>query len=308
MQSGAARFHARSRRVRLDRPVRRSRTTRTCASTQRAENFPVALRVLPARPAHPPRRGLRRRARDRRPRRRGARRPDRAADRRSAPTWRPIWDGGAPAGAGAAPAGAAPCAACGLTAAAVRRPDRGEPARPDALSTTRPTPTCVAYCELSANPVGRIVLEVFGASTPRAGRAVRPDLHRAADHRALPGRRRGPPGRPHLPAAGRPRPVRRRPGPTSTRARRRPRCARLIAFEVDRAAALLDVGPAAARPAARLGPAGGRPATWPVGGPRSIALRRADWDVLPACPHGPTCRRGSRSSSPCSWLAGGWRS
>ena len=55
---------------------------------QGAENFPVALRVLPRATAHASGRGLRRRPRHRRPRRRGSGRPGRAADASSAPTWR----------------------------------------------------------------------------------------------------------------------------------------------------------------------------------------------------------------------------
>ena len=48
------------------------------------------------------------------------------------------------------------------------------------------------YCALSADPVGELVLGVFGAGDARADRAVGLDLHGAAAGRALPGRRRGP--------------------------------------------------------------------------------------------------------------------
>ena len=62
----------------------------------------------------------------------------------------------------------------------------------------------VEYCALSADPVGHLVLHVVRRRDPRTDRAVRPRLHRAAGHRALPGRRRGLRRRPGLPARRRP--------------------------------------------------------------------------------------------------------
>ena len=67
----------------------------------------------------------------------------------------------------------------------------------------------VGYCRLSADPVGRVVLHVADAATPRTDRVVRRRVHRPAGARALPGRGGGRRPRPHLPARGRPRARRR---------------------------------------------------------------------------------------------------
>ena len=63
--------------------------------------------------------------------------------------------------------------------------------RPD----TRPGRSCRAYCAALGRPGRRAGPGRPGAVQPRADRALRPDLHGAAADRALPGRRRGPPGR-----------------------------------------------------------------------------------------------------------------
>ena len=51
-------------------------------------------------------------------------------------------------------------------ARAVRAADRGEPARPGAGAPTRPSTTSSTTATLSANPVGELVLHVFGVATP----------------------------------------------------------------------------------------------------------------------------------------------
>ena len=155
---------------------------------QEAENFPVALRALPAEVRAAPARGVRRGARHRRPRRRGP--GDRTAllTRLPAPTSAPIWAGGepqAPVLRRLAPHGAR----VRPVATAVRRPGRGQPARPGPRPRTPRSTTCSTTAALSANPVGLLVLRRLRRAQPGPGGAVRPDLHRAAGHRALPGRR-----------------------------------------------------------------------------------------------------------------------
>ena len=81
------------------------------------------------------------------------------------------------------------------------------------------------YCALSANPVGRLVLHVFGVGTPARVALSDRVCTRPADHRALAGRRRGP-----RRAAGSTCPARTWRGsacaePTWPRRRRRPPCA-----------------------------------------------------------------------------------
>jgi squalene synthase HpnC len=139
------------------------------------------------------------------------------------------------------------------------------------------------YCELSADPVGRIVLGVFGAATParvtwsdRVCTALQLVEHWqdvAEDRRA---------GRIYLPMADLsrfgvvPADLDRAPTPPAVR--------RLLAFETDRAEDLLRSG----RPLvgelrgwARLAVAG-----YVAGGLAAVdALRRADFDVLTATPH-----------------------
>jgi squalene synthase HpnC len=140
----------------------------------------------------------------------------------------------------------------------------------------------LGYCELSANPVGRLVLEVFGASTP--GRVALSDRICSAlqviehcqdvaeDHRA---------GRVYLPQedldtfeigpADFAEPV------------TPPRIRALVAFEAQRAEALLNSGTPLLRELhgwARLAVAG-----YVAGGRAAVAaLRRHDWAVLPTHP------------------------
>ena len=59
----------------------------------------------------------------------------------------------------------------------------------------------LGYCDLSAAPIGELVLHIVGAATPEPDRAVGPGLRGAAGRRAPAGRRRGPRPRPGLPAA-----------------------------------------------------------------------------------------------------------
>jgi squalene synthase HpnC len=140
-----------------------------------------------------------------------------------------------------------------------------------------------AYCELSANPVGRIVLEIFGASTPE--RIVQSDRictalqiiehcqDVAEDFRA---------GRCYLPQEDLDRfAVDRDMLASETTAA--PELRRVIKFEVDRAAELLDSGLPLVRGLHGWGRlavsgymAGGRAAI--------ISLRQADYDVLSPLP------------------------
>ena len=139
-----------------------------------------------------------------------------------------------------------------------------------------------AYCELSANPVGRIVLEVFGVSTP--GRVALSDRictalqviehcqDVAEDRRA---------GRIYLPLEDLERfGVRERNLDEPSAG---PPVRRLVAFEAARATDLIDSGT----------PLLGQLSGWARlavsgyvagGGAALVALRRAKWDVLSACP------------------------
>ena len=81
------------------------------------------------------------------------------------------------------------------------------------------------YCRLSAAPVGRLVLHVAGAGDAARTRLIRRRLRRAAGARALPGRRRGRPGRAGLPARGRPAAPRRRCRRAATSGAAAPSCA-----------------------------------------------------------------------------------
>jgi squalene synthase HpnC len=139
-----------------------------------------------------------------------------------------------------------------------------------------------AYCGLSANPVGRIVLEVFGASTQarlelsdRICTALQVIEHCqdvAEDRRA---------GRIYLPAEDL---VTFEVRPTDLDApSASPAVRRLIAFEADRARILLNSGAPLLRELrgwARLAVSG----YVAGGGAALIALRRAKWDVLSSCP------------------------
>jgi len=140
----------------------------------------------------------------------------------------------------------------------------------------------LAYCELSANPIGRIVLEVFGVATParaalsdRICTALQVIEHCqdvAEDRRA---------GRIYLPLADldqfgvRPEDL---DAPSAS-----PQVRQLVAFEADRAQELLNSGT----------PLLGQLSGWARlavsgyvagGGAALVALRRAKWDVLSSCP------------------------
>jgi squalene synthase HpnC len=139
-----------------------------------------------------------------------------------------------------------------------------------------------AYCELSANPVGRIVLEIFDAVTPRrilwsdrvctALQIVEHCQDVAEDFRA---------GRCYLPLEDMDRfgvdPASLVIAPAA------PALRRLIAFEIDRAAALLDDGLPLVRELrgwARLAVSG-----YIAGGRAAIvSVRRADYDVVSTLP------------------------
>ncbi len=105
-------------------------------------------------------------------------------------------------------------------AALIEANRRDQPSR-----ATRPGAQLAEYCEYSANPVGRLVLHVFGAATPERFALSDAGVHGAPARRALPGRGRGlsraaactcPPRTWCASARGR---------RTSPRRRRRPRCA-----------------------------------------------------------------------------------
>ena len=129
------------------------------------------------------------------------------------------------------------------------------------------------YCDLSANPVGELVLYTFARGHARARRAVRLRLHRAAARGALAGRGRGLPPRPHLPPAGRPRALRRRGrGARRGAAERAPEGAARLRGRAR---------PAPARPGHRARPLARRaarssrsPATSAAGAPRSTRSSR----------------------------------
>jgi squalene synthase HpnC len=138
------------------------------------------------------------------------------------------------------------------------------------------------YCELSANPVGRLVLEVFGASTP--GRVAISDRICSAlqviehcqdvaeDHRA---------GRVYLPQEDLDR-FGVEPADFAQQVTP-PRVKALVAFEAQRAEALLNSGTPLLRELhgwARFAVAG-----YVAGGRAAVAaLRRHDWAVLPTHP------------------------
>lgn len=181
---------------------------------------------------------------------------------------------------------AATVRACGLS----RQPfdDLVEANLRDQTTATYPTyADLLAYCELSANPVGRMVLEVFGVSTPErivlsdrictALQIVEHCQDVAEDRRA---------GRIYLPLEDLDRfgvtPTD-LDATTPTEALRR-----LVAFVAERAEALLASGQpllAELRGWARLAVTG-----YVAGGRAAVAaLRRADWAVLPE--HPPVRRR-----------------
>ena len=137
------------------------------ARPRAGENFSVASLVLGRRATRPPARDLRLRPARRPARRRRRRRPPRAA--------RPARGRARPrlrrrAGASAAAAARADGARARPAARAVPAPDRGEPAGP-ARRAYATYEELLGYCELSANPVGELVLHVFGAATPSGSRS-----------------------------------------------------------------------------------------------------------------------------------------
>jgi squalene synthase HpnC len=140
----------------------------------------------------------------------------------------------------------------------------------------------LGYCALSANPVGELVLRVFGAATPerlRHSDAVCSGLQLAEHWQDVAEDYRR--DRIYLPAADRERfGIREQDltGPNPTVAFRE-----LMAFEVVRAGALLDKG------APLIGMLRGRPAlavaAFVAGGRSALtAIERADYDVLGARP------------------------
>ena len=153
----------------------------------------------------------------------------------------------------------------------------------DQTVTTYPTyDDLLSYCELSANPIGRMVLEIFGASTPerielsdRVCTALQIIEHCqdvAEDRQA---------GRIYLPLADLERfGVVPNDLDSGTAA---PRLRRLVEFEVQRAGDLLTEGSPLvgqlggwARLAVSGYVAGGRAAL--------ISLKRTNWDVMASCP------------------------
>jgi squalene synthase HpnC len=252
----------------------------TLGDKQRAENFPVAMRVLP------------RRIREHLVAVYGFARVvddlgDEAAGDRSAhldafaADLAKIWAGGEPQSPVLIRL-AATVRACGLPAEPFQR--LVEANHQDQRVATYPTFSDLqGYCRLSAEPVGRIVLGVFGAGTPArvawsdrvctALQLVEQWQDVAEDRRA---------GRIYLPAEDmsrfgvEPSDLDRTPTPPAVR--------RLLAFETDRAEEMLRAG----RPLvgqlrgwARLAVAG-----YAAGGLATVdALRRAEFDVLTETPH-----------------------
>ena len=159
------------------------------------------------------------------------------------------------------------------------------------------------YCRLSAAPVGRIVLHLAGAADPANCRRLRRGLQRPAGARALPGRRRGRPRRPGLPAGRRPAGRRRAPTTTLTgSATDARRCARSWRVQVERSASCCAPGRPLVRRLrgwARLAVAG-----YVAGGLATAdALRRADFDVL--APRRPSRQGAHRVRTPLRLLMAG---
>ena len=141
----------------------------------------------------------------------------------------------------------------------------------------------LAYCRLSANPVGRIVLCVFGAATPpreRLSDLVCTALQLAEHWQDV---AEDLPGRPHLPARRGSRPASASPRPTWPR---RPRRRRYAGYRVRGApgAGLLDEGAPHRRHPARLRPGRRSPATWRAAGRRSPRSARAATTCSPPPP------------------------
>ena len=163
------------------------------------------------------------------------------------------------------------------------------------VSSYRTFDDLLGYCELSANPVGRLVLYVFGRATPErfrlsdsvcSGLQVVEHLQDVGEDLAR--------GRVYLPEEDMrrfgcgPADLERRPASAAVRA--------LVQFEAERARCLLDDG----APLVRTLP--GRPALAVaafVGGGRAAlrAIERAGYDVLGAPP------RASAPARAAAWLA-----
>jgi squalene synthase HpnC len=204
-----------------------------------------------------------------------------------------IWAGGTPV-TPALRELAATVRECGLT----RKPfaDLIEANLRDQTVTTYQTyEDLLGYCALSANPVGRLVLEVFGAATPQrvawsdrvcsALQIIEHCQDVGEDCRA---------GRIYLPREDLERfGVSRRQLGTTTCS---PQLRHLIEFEAERAAGLLDEGRPLLRELrgwARLAVSG-----YVAGGRAAVAaLRRGGWSVLPKAP------RAGRSSVAATALA-----
>ena len=148
---------------------------------------------------------------------------------------------------------------------------------------TRPSMSCWPTAACPPTRSGRIVLHVFGAATPHPGTALRPGVHRPATGRALAGRRRGPPGRPRLPA---------RQGPGRVR-RHRGRPGRAVRVAAGARAHRVRGPPGRAtcstrgrRSSAPCAASPGRrwPGTWRAAGPPWPRSQRSGCDVLAATP------------------------
>jgi squalene synthase HpnC len=262
---------------------------------RQSENFPVALRVLPDHlRVHLGRLyDVARVIDDAGDHARGDRRAGLLALRADLDT---IWSGGTPV-TPALRELAATVRACGLP----RRPfaDLIEANLRDQTVTAYETfDDLLAYCALSANPVGRLVLDIFGARTPRrvewsdricsALQIIEHCQDVAEDHRA---------GRIYLP-----REDLKRFGvspadlgePTAG-----PQLRRLIEFQAERALVLLHAG----RPLlhelrgwARLAVSG-----YFAGGLAAVtAMRRGGWSVLPSAPR--AHRRNVAASAINVWI------
>ena len=141
----------------------------------------------------------------------------------------------------------------------------------------------VGYCRLSADPIGRVVLHIFGAATPERERlsdSICTALQ-LAEHWQDVAEDLGK-GRIYLPRADRD-----KFGvtdPDLAAAVTRPKVRALMTFEVARASALLDEGAplvGTLRGAARLAVAG-----YLAGGRAALAaIKAADYDVLAVTPH-----------------------
>ena len=253
----------------------------TAAGQASAENFPVALRILPARY----RRhlmalyGFARLTDDIGDEVSPAERM-RLLDELEADVRR-IYDGGTPQLAAIREL-AVTVAGCGVPAQPLL--DLIQANRQDQLVARYDTiDDLVGYCQLSANPIGLVVLYIFGAATPareRLSDSICTALQ-LAEHWQDVAEDFGK-GRIYLPGADRD-----KFGVTEAdlaAAVTGPKVRALMTYEVDRASALLDEGAplvGTLRGAARLAVAG-----YLAGGRAALAaIRAADYDVLAVTPH-----------------------